>query len=455
MMKILLSALLLLLCLHSSHAQTLVDGPWHGVIAIAGIELRIGVDFSSTGDSVRGTIDIPQQKAMDLALRNIRYRGDSISFELPAGPGVAMFDGVLTGDSIVGTMRQGGGSGTFHLTQGALAPEPADEGPVPYTQEEVTFTNGNTTLAGTLTIPPGKGPFPAVVMITGSGPQDRNEEIFGFKLFQVIADHLTRNGIAVLRYDDRGVGGSSGDISQSTSEDFAGDVIAGVDLLKKHKGIDKKRIGLLGHSEGGIVAPMVAARRNEISFIILMAGTGIRGEELLYAQGRAIAKASGATEEQIEQQEQNQRRVFTAAKNDRLDSIAQQFLSEARAQSPLTPEQDSATVQAINDQLGFIKSTWFRYFLAYDPAPTLRQVHCPVLLLFGGLDVQVPAELNRIAMENALKAGGNRRYRTVVFPEANHLFITAKTGGIDEYATAKKAFVPGFLDTITNFIRKK
>ena len=453
MMNILLSALLLLLCVQTSSAQRPIDGSWHGAIHIASVELRIEVTFNRSGDSMRATMDIPQQGAKDLPLRNVKQSGNAVSFELPAGPGLAKFNGRLAGDSILGTMEQAGVSGTFQLVPGALQPEV--QAPVPYDQEEVTFQNGNTTLAGTLTLPRGTGTHPAVVLITGSGAQDRNEEIFGFRIFQVIADHLTRNGIAVLRYDDRGVGGSSGDIAQSTSEDFAGDVIAGVDLLMKHPRIDHKRIGLLGHSEGGIVAPMVAARRNEIDFIILMAGTGIRGEELLYAQGRAIAKASGATDEQIVQQEQNQRRIFAAALGHRIDSLKRSILAEARAEGKLTPEQDSATARMIDQQLASVETPWFQYFLAYDPATALRQVHCPVLLLFGELDVQVPAEMNRVAMENALKAGGNRRYRSVIFPKANHLFIAGKTGNIDEYATAKKEFIPGFLDTVTDFIKKK
>jgi uncharacterized protein len=447
--------LLFLFSLCSSMAQTSIEGPWHGAVDVQGSVLRFNIEITRSGDSLAATLDIPEQKGFGLPLQNVQRNGDSISFELPAGPGTARFAGIVRADSISGSFQQGAIVGVFGLRRGRYVEEKKVEAPLPYLEEEVTFSNGNVTLAGTLTLPKGKGPFPAVMLISGSGAQNRDEELFGFRPFRVIADHLTRNGIAVLRYDDRGVGGSTGDVSTSTTEDFGGDVLSGVAFLKKHKSINRKKIGLLGHSEGGIIAPMVASRSNDVAFIILMAGSGIRGEELLYAQGIEIAKAAGATQEQIEQQTDSQRRVFAAVRRGKLDSLKTVLLAEARAYPGLTPEQSAQVEQMIDQQLAGAASPWFGYFLSLDPAVALRKVRVPTLMLFGALDRQVPAELNRAAMEKALSEGGNKKYQTVIFPTANHLFIEAKTGGPDEYATAKKELVPGLLKTITDFVKKQ
>jgi pimeloyl-ACP methyl ester carboxylesterase len=453
----------LILPLQSLNAQQ-IAGQWHGAIDIAGSQLGIDVNFTAMGDSLRATIDIPQQGAHQLALTNVRWGSPNIHFELPAGPGLAVFDGVMRADTISGDFRQAGFLGKFSLRRAeAKQVEAKSEEPVPYAQEEVKFRNGDVTLAGTLTIPRGGGTYPAVVMITGSGAQNRDEELFGFKPFREIADHLTRKGIAVLRCDDRGVGGSTGSTSQSTTEDFAGDVSAAVALLKSRPGIDHAHIGLCGHSEGGIVAPIVAARSRDVAFIILIAGTAVPGDTIVSYQVAYLARSNGATDEQISRALTIQHRAYDVVKTgkgweDLRGMIRDEAVRSLQQMSPETRKAMGDTDQVINSrvdaQLMQLKSPWLKFFLSYDPAPMLEQVRCPVLALFGELDRQVPVDLNREPLEHALKKGGNKDYTVKVIPKANHLFLAAKTGSPMEYASLTKEFVPGFLDLISDWILK-
>ena len=297
--------------------QSPPSGRWDGAILVLGGELGMSVEFTTGDSGLSATMDIPQQSAKGLPLRQVRYEAPSVHFELLGGPGLAVFDGQLQGDSITGSFTQSGVTGTFYLrpagTARSTAPPPPSE-PVPYVEEEVTFANGDVTLAGTLTIPEGDGPFPAAVLITGSGAQNRDEEIFGLRPFRWIADYLTRHGIAVLRYDDRGVGGSSGTIQTATSEDFARDALAGVGLLATRGDILPHAIGLIGHSEGGIVAPIASVQSPSVAFIVLLAGTAVTGEQILFAQADLILRANGATAEQLRVQREVQEMLFHAVR---------------------------------------------------------------------------------------------------------------------------------------------
>ncbi len=379
-------------------------------------------------------------------------------------PGVAVFDGALDGDTIAGDFTQGAATGTFRLArraaQPAAAAAPAGP-PPPYHEQDVTFRNGAVTLAGTLTVPDGQGPFPALVMITGSGSQNRDEELFGFKPFKVLADGLARRGVATLRYDDRGVGGSSGADSDPTTEDFAGDALAGLALLAARPEIRRSAIGLLGHSEGAVVAAIAAARSTDVAFIVMMAGTAIRGDEVLRAQASDLARASGATPEQLTRILDAHRALIDAIRAGAgPDALTKIIRTLARAQIDAMP---AAQRQAIGDpdafidrtmpaQLHAMQSRWMRFFVDFDPASVLEKVHCPVLALFGGKDMQVPPSTNRAPLEAALAKGGNRRVTLKVYPNANHLFIKAVTGSPAEYATLEKAFVPGFVDYVAGWI---
>jgi pimeloyl-ACP methyl ester carboxylesterase len=309
-------------------------------------------------------------------------------------------------------------------------------------------------LAGTLTFPRGKGPFPAVLLITGSGPQDRNESLLGHKPFLVLADYLTRQGIAVLRVDDRGVGGSTGSTPNSTTENFAADVMAGIEFLKTCKEIDPKQIGLIGHSEGGMIAPLVAAQNSDVAFIVLMAGAGLTGEEILYMQGAMIMKANGASVHQLAKQRATQESMFKILKEEKDPAAAEKRLREELSKS-LTEEEKKKAEQTIAVHIKLSNTPWFRYFLTLDPRPALRKVKCPVLALNGENDLQVSANENLREIEAALKAGGNNDVTIARLPKLNHLFQTSQTGSPNEYIKIEETIAPVALKTIGDWILKR
>jgi uncharacterized protein len=436
-------------------AQANPHKTWDGAIHVAGQELPISVTFTATD---KGTIDI--QGVNGLALTNVRIAGDSFHLELQAGLGLCVFDGAIKGDLISGSFTQGPAKGTFDLKPRQASAEPS-EPPPPYRQEEVKIANGAVPLAGTLTFPPTAGRHPAVILVTGSGAENRDEEVFGFKVFRLLADQLTRQGIAVLRCDDRGVGGSSGSTPQSTSEDFATDVLADVAYLKTRPDIDAAHIGLVGHSEGGLIAPIAAARSHDIAFIVLMSGSAITGEKVMLAQGERLVKIRGLGPEAIAKQAETQHRMFDAARSNLpWEEAGKPFKADAEAQIAKLPEAQRAAAQKMaTQQLALIEAQykglltpWFRFFLSFDPATVLEKVHCPVLAFFGDLDFQVPADVNKTALEQALAKAGNRDVTIKVLPKANHLYQEATTGDISEYTTLKKAFVPELVPTMTAWI---
>jgi hypothetical protein len=439
-------------------------GRWEGRIDVAGTTLDITVAVTGSADALKATIDIPQQSAAGLPLTNVRFESPKVHFELPAGPGLAVFDGELRDGVIKGTFEQGGYKGTFELKPAAQKPAAAPEPPPPYKQEDVKIQSGTITLAGTLTLPPTGGPFPAVVLITGSGPQNRDEEVFGMKPFRLIADHLTRQGIAVLRCDDRGVGGSTGSTSQTTSSDFADDGVAQVQMLKGRPEIDKAQIGLLGHSEGGLVAPIAATRSSDVAFIILLSGSAVTGERILFAQSELLMRAAGGTEEAIKKNTEVQKLIFAAVRaGTGWDKVVEVMTADMKAVLDAAPtaqqlpaeKRDAYIKTRVDAQIAGTRSPWFKFFLDYDPAPTLQKVKCPVLAIFGERDLQVPVALNRDPMEQALKSGGNKSYAIEVMARANHLYQDANTGAVQEYTTLKKEFVPELLPLVTSWILKQ
>jgi len=444
------------------------DGPWVGSIRVVGSEINIMVTYASKGDSVTATIDIPQQMALGLALRNVWWKPPKTHFELPGGPGrLAVFEGTIRGDSVNGTFTQAGFQGTFALERGKdvrkTAAAPPGE-PLPYEEHEVTYPSDSVTVAGTLTLPRGSGPFPAAILITGSGAHNRDEELFNFKPFRIIADFLTRRGIAVLRCDDRGIGGSTGSKMECTTADHARDVLEGVRFLQGRPEINPRQIGLIGHSEGGLIAPIAGSRSNDVAFIVLLAGPAVTGDRLILYQLESQMRSGGAGEEEIRKTLRREERAFASARADTgWEGLAQGYrAAAAEALASLPPERrkgipDSAAfVQAsVNAKLAAARNTWFRYFIACDPVPFLSSVRCPVLAVFGELDQQVPVTLNREPMEKALKEGKTTDWKIEVIPHANHLLITAVTGAPSEYPTLDKKFAPGFLDLIGGWITKR
>ncbi len=435
-------------------------GRWEGKLVVAGQGLQIIVNFAAKDGQISGTIDIPAQGAADIPLHDIRVDAPQVYFEMLEGPRLAVFDGAIMPDgSLSGKFTQSGFEGSFAL---ARPQEQATE-PLPYREEEVTFGHDGVNLAGTLTLPEGEGPFPAVILLSGSGQQNRDEEIGivpGYKPFRLLADHLTRNRIAVLRYDDRGVGGSTGDLTNATSADFADDAEAALDYLLSRPEIDPAQVGLLGHSEGGMIAAMLAARDPRVAFVVAMAGTAVSGYDTLIKQVERLALASGMSAQDAAAEASVQRAVLDLAVAQDWPALEAKISAIITEQVKMLPEERKAAMgdlqalvqQQVAAQLQTFQSPWYQHFLTHDPAEDWAQVTVPVLALFGAKDAQVDAEQNRTALEAALRRAGNDDVTVVVLPTANHLFQDAQTGAFEEYAALAPEFVPGFLDTISQWL---
>ena len=308
------------------------------------------------------------------------------------------------------------------------------------------------TLAGTLTLPRSEGPFSAVLLITGSGPQDRDETALSHKPFLVLADYLTRQGIAVLRVDDRGVGKSTGTFSQATAGDFASDVLAGVEYLKNRKEIDPKYIGLIGHSEGGEIAPMVATQSQDVAFIVLMAGLGINGYDDMVLQDFLSVKQAGASDEEAEWVRNWVKRFYAVPLEEKDDAIAKKKLLDLYAGIKEEEKHSAKWMGGITLNPDYAVSPAMRHFLSFDPVPLLKKVQCPVLAINGERDVQVPPKENLQGIEAALKAGGNQHYTIKELPNLNHLFQTVQPGGETDYGKIEETMSPIVLKMIADWI---
>ncbi len=444
-----------------------LEGTWQGTLKVGAIELRVVFRIPAKKDAkAAGYLDSPDQGAKDIPIDTAELKDGKVELEVKKVGGT--FTGKMNKDAtaIEGQWKQGPGSLPLTLKRVEKVAEVKrpqhPKKPYPYREEEVTFENkkAGVKFAGTLTLPKGKGPFPGVVLISGSGPQDRDETIFAHKPFLVLADHLTRKGVAVLRVDDRGVGGSTGSTMQSTTDDFAGDALAAVAFLKGHKEINPKQIGLAGHSEGGIVAPLAASRSADVAFIVLLAGTGLRGDEVLYLQGQAVLRASGASEKELELQRKAGKQALDILKEEKDNAKAGKLIAERlkKLAEGLPPEEKKAA-EKMKDvgeaQVKMMLTPWFRSFVAYDPRPALRKVRVPVLAINGGKDVQVTPKENLAAIKQALADGGNKDYTVKELPGLNHLFQTCKTGAVSEYGQIEETFAPAALEMISEWILKR
>ena len=462
--KIFVAFILSILLLVPSYcAENGIEGIWIGAMKVSVAELRIVFKISKNGDgSLKAAIDSPDQGAENIPVNKVTFDNGKLHLESQVIMGT--YDGTLKPDgTIEGTWKQGGLSFPLVLKRTEEAPklhrsqEPRK--PYPYIEEDVVYENAEAgiKLAGMLTLPRSGGPFPAVILISGSGAQDRNETVAGHRPFLVLADYLSRKGIAVLRVDDRGVGGSTGNLMESTSEDFAGDVLAGVKFLNARKEIDPTKIGLIGHSEGGIVAPIAAVKSSDVAFIVLLAGTGLDGRKILELQGDLILKSIGASKDVIELVRSSNEQVFEILKNEKDNSVAEKKIRRITTDvlgklSEQEKEAMGASEGAIEIQLKMILSRWFRFFLEYDPKPTLMKVKCPVLAMCGQLDLQVPPKENLAAIEESLKAGGNDNYTIKELSGHNHQFQRAETGAISEYSKIEETMSPLTLETIAEWI---
>ena len=444
-------------------AEGKLTGLWQGSVSFQGMSLRLvfHIDRDSTG-SLKATLDSPDQAVKGIPVSQADVRGDSLFLDVKVIAG-SFLGAILPGDSVIsGSWRQGGMAFPVELRPILAVAEihhPQEpKPPYPYLAEDVSYENNaaGITLAGTLTKPSTGGPFPTVLLITGSGPQNRDEELFGQKPFLVIADYLTRRGIAVLRVDDRGIGKSTGVFGTATTLDFAGDVKAGIAYLKTRDDVDKKHIGLIGHSEGGLIAPMAACESKDVAFIILMAGPSLKGDQILTLQDSLISNVMGVPAEAISRELQMNRRLFALAETEsdtaKLHADIRQVLEESAGKDTssggkMTSDQVEATARQ------FV-SPWFRFFISYDPMPTLERVTCPVLALDGSKDLQVPAEQNIEGMKRAFAKSGNTRAKAVLLPGLNHLFQTAGTGSPTEYAKIEETVSPDALKVMGDWIEE-
>ncbi len=438
---------------------------WEGKLELgAGLKLRLVFHVGKTADgTLMAKMDSPDQGAKGLKVDSVSVTKTELKFELKAIKGE--YEGKLNADGTEaeGTWTQLGNKFPLTLKKTEKATEvrrpQTPKGPFPYRSIDATYMNkaGGVTLAGTLTEPEGAGPFPAVLFITGSGAQDRDENLFQHRPFFVLADALARRGVAALRVDDRGVGGSTGDTLTSKSEDTAGDVLAGIEFLKSRKEIDPARIGLIGHSEGGIIAPLVASRSKDVAFLVLMAGTGLPGDEIIYLQGRAILKGLGADEATLNRTTDLQRELFRIVRAEKDEKVADGKVREAfKAHLASLPEDQRKEAKAsegvIESRLKLVRTPWFRDFLDLDPRVALKKVTCPVLALIGEKDLQVPPKENLVEIEKALKSGGNTKFVVRELPGLNHLFQTCKTGNLSEYTEIEETIAPSALAAITDWV---
>jgi len=432
-------------------------GDWNGLL---GGQLHIVVHVTKDADGHYGaSLESPDQGRFVLPADEVVADAGHFGFRIPKIGGSYAGTWSAEKQAWVGTWSQGA-SLPLALSRmtgptSTLAPakRPQEDaiaaGPRPYRQEEVRFAGSaaGVTLAGTLSIPEGAGPFPAVVLIGGSGPGTRDEESFGHKPFLVLADALGRRGIAVLRYDKRGIGASTGDFATANLTDFAADAESALAFLKSRPGIAPDRIGLVGHSEGGVLAPMIAVRNPSARFVVLMAGPGMRLGSLLRLQTVKIAQASGVPDADIARKIAFFDKLYADLQGTRSDEQALAIARTDVAQAVADRLVPAANADAFARQ---VVSPWARQLYGYDPVPTLRALQAPALFLIGSLDLYVPPAENLGPIRTALQ--GNAKATIVELPNLNHMFQTAKSGTPAEFGEIEETLAPAALKTIADWV---
>lgn len=445
-----------------------IDGIWQGSLKFSGIELRIIFTISRRPDNtLTATYDVPEQNVTGAPVDEITFNSGNVRLEII--PIEGLFEGTLTEDGVKidGHWTQSGMTLPLMLERIHTKPvinrpqEPKE--PFPYRSEEVVFKNiaAGITIAGTFTLPPSEGTFPAVLLLSGSGAQDRDEAVFGHRPFFVLADYLTRRGIAVLRVDDRGVGGSTGDFDKATAVDYAADAMACVNYLKSRKEINHELIGLVGHSEGGIIASMVAVQSPDIAFIVLIASPGMAIKKMEYSEQARTLKAHGASDDLIARSRTVQDKLFAVISQE-IDSkvvkdkftpiITEFFKGLSEEEKKITEISEENLDTYIHNKFQRLHSPWFRFYLPFDPGTVLQKVTCPVLAVNGEKDIQVTSKENLQAIKKALKSGGNNNYTVKELPSLNHLLQTAETGHISEYGKIEETMSPIALQIIGDWI---
>ena len=451
--------LLIFNCMGSLYSQE-IEGDWYGTLEA--MKLNLVFHIEKKQNEYKATLDSPDQGGFDIPVDTVKF-GDA-TIELVISVLNANFKGTLKDGYISGDFSQNDFKIPLKLTKdkseitGNKKPQEPIR-PFPYIEEEIRFKNGDVTLSGTLTRPNKNDKYPVVVLISGSGAQDRDESLLGHKPFLVLSDYLTRKGLAVLRYDDRGFGKSTGDFSKATTVEFSEDIESAVTFLKSRSDIDPEHIGLIGHSEGGLIASLVAAKDRNIDFIILMAGPGIPGDSLLLLQQQRIGKSMGMTNDALELTQKINRNAFdivtknTEEVKPKLRTYFKKTLDSIPAEK--LPPGFTKDEVFISNLVNTLTSPWMRYFLSDDPAKALVKVRCPVFAINGSKDLQVPAKENLTAIEKALQKGDNKNITLKEFTGLNHLFQESETGLPAEYARIEQTIAPVVMEEIHLWISKQ
>lgn len=444
-----------LIIVQNAAAQGIV-GDWKGMLNVQTMELRVGMSISGSDSGFKGKMDILDQGMKGFPVSKLSYVDSVLSFSLNG----ALYEGRMQADGkIDGTLVQQGVKMEMDLERGAWVVNRPQQpkAPFPYKSEDVSYPNAaapGVTLAATLTIPDQATPYPAVILISGSGANDRNEDIMMHQPFAVIADYLSRHGVAVLRFDDRGVKGSTGNHAMATSADFATDALAGLLYLKGRNDLKISKIGMLGHSEGGVIAPMAAIQSADVAFIVMLAGTGVRGDKLLTEQTELVLRSNGTPEDEIKKGRASNEKLYEIIVKSKSSKQARKKLESSMRQS--VEKGDSAMSDAqMKAIISQINNVWFRYFLKHDPAPVLEQVHCPVLAINGDKDIQVSATQNLPTIEAALKKAGNPDVTIRLFPGLNHLFQHCEACTVAEYGKIEETIAPEVLEAVGSWILEK
>ncbi|MFK7749040.1 MAG: alpha/beta hydrolase family protein [Kordia sp.] len=439
-----------------------ISGTWKGALKVQGMELPIVFNISQSDNGFTTTLDSPKQNAFDMPTDKTTFTNSKLTIVYD---GIAMeYEATYEDGTFKGTFHQAGQSFPLNLEKGEkeakkLKPQEPKK-PYPYASEEVIFENknaGNIKFAGTLTLPKGVKNPPVAILITGSGPQNRNEELLGHKPFLVLADHLTRQGIAVLRYDDRGTAKSEGDFQSATSFDFASDVEAAMAYLQTRSDVvNPNKIGLVGHSEGGLIAPIVAARNNKVAFCVLLAGPGVDGKEVLLTQGKRAAELEGFPASDIAISQEVSAKIFDISadfKGEASKKQMKELLESVKTRMTSPKAKEELTDSAIDRQIEMITSPWMQAFLGYDPQTSLQKVNCPVLAINGEKDFQVLPKLNLDGIKKGLQH--NKDVTIKEFKDLNHLFQTSKTGALSEYSEIEETFAPVALNFVSDWINER
>ena len=433
-----------------------VEGLWQAALITHGLRLRMQLHVAhDTDGQLVGALDSLDQQVSGLPAIGMELKEAAFRFEIPAVAGT--FVGALhpAKNKLIGTWSQTGADEKIEFVRSDQPLElhrpqtPAK--PYPYREEEISFSNAaaGVTLAGTLTLPKGAGPFPAALLIAGSGPNDRDEALASHRPFLVLADHLTRKGIAVLRYDKRGIGKSTGSADKATTLDLASDAQAALAYLKTRKEIDPARIALIGHSEGAMIAPLIASRTKDVAWVVLLAAPATVGEETLLNQSDLIGKAADLTDEQLEASLNFDQAAYDLVRTEKDSTALREKLTSLVKETGLGAAMPPTLLET---QLRMMESPWFRFFLDYDPLPNLKNLQVPVLALYGQKDLQVPAKLNLPLLKQALQDAGNKDADVRELPGLNHLFQHAYSGTPAEYAAIEETFSPDALQIISGWL---